>query len=309
MNPAPRCRGLGVALVTPFGPDGNLDHQALARLVQHTDRGGAQFVVVLGSTGEAATLTEPERDAAIATVLAHRGRQAVWVGTGSSATAQAVAWTRRAQQLGAHGALVVTPPYNKPSQRGLCAHFRAVAAAAPELPILLYNVPSRTGGNLLPATLAELWREPNLIGIKESSGDLTQIGRIAAELPPGKLLLAGDDALALPTLALGGHGLISVAGNVAPEAVERLIATALQDPNRARALHQRLLPLFDTLFVEPNPVPAKAALDLLGLCSDAVRLPLLPAEPTTRERLRRCLQTLGLLQLAPPPAAGELHHA
>jgi len=288
----PKCRGLGVALATPFLPDGTVDHAGLVRLVQHVAGGGAEFVVALGSTGEAAMLTEAERDQVIGTVREHCAGMALFVGTGAAATAQAAAWTARAAQLGANGALVVVPPYTKPTQPGLLAHFRAVAAAAPSLPILLYNVPSRTATNLLPATVASLWSVPNIVGIKESSGDLQQIARLAAELPPGKLLLAGDDALALPTIAVGGHGLISVAGNAVPAAMRELVEAAAHDPARARRLHAELLPLFDALSAEPNPIPIKIALALLGIAEPAMRLPLLPATAPTRERLRAVLHGL-----------------
>jgi 4-hydroxy-tetrahydrodipicolinate synthase len=288
----PNCRDLGVALATPFLPDGTIDEVALVRVVHHVAAGGAQFVIALGSTGESAMLTEAERDLVVTTVLDHAGPMNVFVGTGASSTTQAVAWTRRAAQLGAHGALVVVPPYTRPTQAGLLAHFRAVATAVPQLPILLYNVPSRTGTNLLPATVASLWSESNVIGIKESSGDLQQIARIAAELPPGKLLFAGDDALTVATIAVGGHGLISVAGNAFPAAMRELVTAAAQDPVRARQLQAQLLPLFDSLSAEPNPIPIKTALALLGICDPAMRLPLLAAGPTTRERLCAAMHLL-----------------
>ncbi len=227
---------------------------------------------------------------------------AVFVGTGASSTAQSAAWTTRAAALGAHGALVVVPPYTRPTQAGLLAHFRTIAEAAPDLPVLLYNVPSRTGTNLLPATVAQLWHLPNIVGIKESSGDLQQIARIAAELPPGKLLLAGDDGLALATIAVGGHGLISVAGNVVPAAMHELVAAAAHDLPRARALHAQLLPLFDALAAEPNPIPVKTALALQGICEPTMRLPLLPATAATREKLQVALH--GLTR-----ATAEPHHA
>lgn len=286
------CRGLGVALCTPFLPDGRLDLPALVRLVQHVAAGGAQFVVALGSTGEAAALAECERDTVVATVLEHAAGLPVLVGTGAPSTAQAAAWTARAAALGAAGALVVVPPYVRPTQQGLLAHFRAVAAAAPRLPIVLYNVPSRTGTNLLPATVAALWPVDNIVGLKESSGDLQQIARIAGEVPPGKVLLAGDDGLAAATIAAGGHGLISVAGNVAPAELRALLDAAANDLPRARALHQRLLPLFDALFAEPNPIPAKTALALLGICDPGLRLPLQTASAAVRERLRAVLHDL-----------------
>lgn len=285
-------KGLGVALATPFHADGTLDSAALARLVQHVVAGGADFVVALGSTGEAAMLTEPERDLVVATVREHCGRVPLLVGTGAPSTAQAVAWTQRARQLGAQGTLVVVPPYVKPTQQGLIAHFEAVAGAAPDRAVVLYNVPGRTATNLLPATLLSLWRLPNVVALKESSGDLQQIARIAAELPPGKVLLAGDDGLALPSIAVGAQGLVSVAGNVVPRAMRTLVSAALTgNLTKARRAHAELLPLFDALFVEPNPVPLKAALELLGLAGPMLRLPLQPAVAATRERLRAALRT------------------
>ncbi len=283
-------RGLGVALATPFTPAGALDVAGLVRLVQHVVAGGADFVVALGSTGEAAMLTDAERDDVTTRVREHAGSTPTFVGTGAPSTAQALAWSRRAAELGAAGALVVVPPYTRPTQPGIVAHFRAIAHAVPQLPLIVYNVPSRTGTNLLPTTVRELWALPNVVALKESSGDLQQIARIAAELPPGRSLLAGDDALVLPTIAVGGHGVVSVAGNVTPGAMRTLVAAALAgDGAAARAANARLLPLFDALGAEPNPIPIKAALALAGIADGALRLPLLPAAPPTRERLQRAL--------------------
>ncbi|HEX6813786.1 MAG TPA: 4-hydroxy-tetrahydrodipicolinate synthase [Planctomycetota bacterium] len=290
--------GLGVALATPFmsdsgSGDGGIDTSALVRLVRHCTAGGADFVVALGSTGEAAMLTESERDHVVATAREHAGRAAVFVGTGASSTAQTIAWTRRARELGAHGALVVVPPYTRPTQAGLLAHFEAVAAAVPDLPLVVYNVPARTATNLLPATMQRLWSLPTVIALKESSGDLQQIGRIGAELPPGKTLLAGDDALLLPTIAVGGTGVISVAGNAVPGAMRELLAAARSgSPERARSLQARLLPLFEALSAEPNPIPVKQALALLGIAGPTMRLPLLEATAATRERLQGALSKL-----------------
>lgn len=295
MNPtaltAPQ--GMGVALATPFTPTGNLDLQAFAQLVRHVTGGGASFVVALGSTGEAAMLTEAERDQVVTATLQNCGDASVFVGTGASGTAPTIAWTRRAQQLGAHGALVVVPPYTRPTQAGLLAHFRSVAAATPDFPLIAYNVPGRTGTNLLPATLAQLWSEPNIVAIKESSGDLQQIGRIAAELPTHKTLLAGDDALALATIAVGGAGLVSVAGNAVPRLVTDLVDAARgADSERARELHRALLPLFEALCNEPNPIAIKTALALLGMCEPGLRLPLTTATAATRERVALALRGL-----------------
>ncbi|MFO1076330.1 MAG: 4-hydroxy-tetrahydrodipicolinate synthase [Planctomycetota bacterium] len=287
------CRGLGTALATPFLPDGALDATGLVRLVQHVRGGGSDFLVVLGSTGEAAMLDERERDAAVVAVLEHAGRTPVFVGTGAPSTRQAVAWTRRARELGAAGALVVVPPYTKPTQNGLVAHFRAVAEAVPELPVILYNVPGRTAANLLPATLALLWQLPNAVAVKESSGDLQQIARIGAELPPGKTLLAGDDPLAVPSIAVGAQGLVSVAGNAVPALMRDLVSTARAgDFERARAQHAALQPLFDALAAEPNPIPIKTALALLGICEPTMRLPLQAATAATRDRLQTAMADL-----------------
>jgi len=229
--------------------------------VRHTLDGGVENLVVLGSTGEAATILEAERDALITACLEEAGTVPVVAGTGSNATAQAAAWTRRAQALGVQGALVVTPYYNKPTPGGLVAHFQAVTQAAPGLPVIIYNVPGRTGLNLLPATLSLLWQNPQLVAVKESSGNLAQIAEIARTLPQGKVLLSGDDNLAL-------------AGRRA----------------EAIAQHQALLPLMDALFLESNPIPTKAALALKGICSDTLRLPLVAASAATRARLAEILK-------------------
>ena len=292
--------GFGVALATPFLPDYSVDTRALVRLVQHCMAGGVDFVVSLGSTGEAALLSESERDHVVKTTREHAGPASVFVGTGAPSTAQTIAWTARARELGADGALVVVPPYTRPTQAGLQAHFQAVAAAVPDLPLVAYNVPGRTATNLLPATMQRLWSLPTVVALKESSGDLQQIARIAAELPPGKTLLAGDDALLLPTIAVGGTGVISVAGNVVPGSMRELLAAARSGAlERARSLHARLLPLFEALSAEPNPIPVKQALALLGFAEPVMRLPLLAATPATRDRLHSALSML----------PGEVSHA
>lgn len=275
--------GLGVALATPFTPDHALDLPAFRRLVRHVAP-AADFLVVLGSTGEAATLEEAERDALVGACLDEAGDRPVVAGTGHNATRTAARWTRRAAELGAQGALVVTPYYNKPTPEGLAIHYGTCAEAG--LPLIAYNVPGRTGLNLTPAALARLWEIPAVVAVKESSGNLAQIGEIARTLPPGKVLLAGDDALALPALALGAEGLVSVAGNLLPGLMKRLVEFALSGRREAAlALHQRLLPLLDALFLESNPIPLKAALQAAGLGGDAVRLPLAPASAATRAHL------------------------
>ena len=285
--------GLGVALATPFTPQGAVDLPAFRGLVRHCVAGGVDFLIPLGSTGEAATLDEAERDAVISACLEEASGRPVIVGTGSNATRQSAAWTRRAQALGASGALVVTPYYNKPTLAGLVAHYAAVAEAAPGLPLVAYNVPGRTGLNLSPAMLDKLWENPAVVAVKESSGNLAQIGEIARTLPPGKTLLSGDDGLALPSIALGAAGLVSVLGNVLPAETQALVAAALAgDLATARTWHQRLLPLIDALFLESNPIPLKAAMAQKGLAADALRLPLVPASEATRSALTQAFAHL-----------------
>ncbi len=282
--------GLAVALATPFTPAGEVDFPAFRRLVRHVVAGGVDTLVPLGTTGEAPTLVETERDAIILATLEGCGGRPVVVGTGSNATHRAVAMTRRAQELGAAGALVVTPYYNKPSADGLVAHFAAIAAAAPGLPLIAYNVPGRTGQNITPAVLARLWENPQVVAVKECSGSLAQVAEIARTLPAGKTLLAGDDILAVPSIAAGASGLISVLGNVLPRETAAMVAAALRgDRAEALRLHLRLLPLIDALFLESNPSPVKALLAQLGFGGDGLRLPLTPASAATRVRLAEAL--------------------
>jgi 4-hydroxy-tetrahydrodipicolinate synthase len=291
-------QGLGVALATPFTSSGAVDLPAFKRLVKHVVHGGVDFLVVLGSTGEAATLNDSERDALIVACRDIANGKPVVVGAGSSSTAQAANWCARAKYLGAQGALVVTPPYNKPTASGLVAHYQAVADAAPGLPIILYNIPGRTGQNLAPATLARLWDSPQIMAIKESSGNLGQIVEEISTLPPDKLLLAGDDNLALPTIAAGGKGLISVLGNLLPRETKALVDAALAGNFEEAQAHQtRLLPLINALFIESNPIPLKAGLKLLGMGGDMLRLPLTPPEASTCERIAEalCLAAEGTL--------------
>ncbi len=283
--------GLAVALATPFKASGEVDLPAFRRLVRHVVAGGVDTLIPLGSTGEAATLDDAERDAVITACLEEAAGRSVIVGTGSNATKHAASWTQRAQRLGARGALVVTPYYNKPTLTGLIVHYAAVAEAAPGLPLVIYNVPGRTGLNLTPSMLARLWENPALVAVKESSGNLTQIGEIARTLPPGKTLLSGDDGLALPSIALGASGLVSVLANLLPVETKALVTAARSgDLAHAQTLHHRLLPLMDALFVESNPGPLKAGLHHLGLAEDVLRLPLVSAELTTRARLVAALK-------------------
>jgi 4-hydroxy-tetrahydrodipicolinate synthase len=290
--------GLGVALATPFihtsdelDPNPAIDFDAFSRLINHVISGGADFLVVLGSTGEAATILDTEREELISRALAAAGSLPVFVGTGHNATAKAIEMSRQAARLGAAGLLVVTPYYNKPSEKGLVAHFGAIAAAVPNLPIIAYNVPGRTGQNLTPGNLSSLWAIPQIVAIKESSGNLAQIGEMLRSLPAGRILYSGDDSLALPAIALGARGLISVIGNLLPTAMSQLVRCALSnDFAEARRLHYRLLPLMDGMFMESNPAPLKSALSMRGLCVDSLRLPLVSVTASTREKLAALLE-------------------
>lgn len=302
--------GLGVALATPFLPPssgavgaGAVDMAGFERLVSSVVSGGADFLVVLGSTGEAATILPEERDALVAATKAGSRGLPVVVGTGHNSTAAACDLAVRAAHSGADALLVVMPYYNKPQPAGIEAHFRAIVAASGGLPMIAYNVPGRTGLNLLPKDLVRLWGIPEVLAVKESSGSLTQIGEIARTLPEGKALLSGDDALALASIAVGATGLVSVVGNVVPSETKALVAAALESRmDEARALNRRLLPLMDALFLESNPVPLKAALALAGVSSPAVRLPLYPASEATTSRLAELLGPFGL---GPRAARGD----
>ena len=285
--------GLAVALATPFTQSGELDLPAFRKLVRHVVNGGTDVLIPLGTTGEAATLDESERDIIINATLEEAGDAKVVVGTGSNNTKLAAAQTVRAQELGAHGALVVTPWYNKPTLGGLVAHYAAVTEAAPGLPIILYNVPGRTGLNVTAAMLNVLWENPSIVAVKESSGNLTQISEIGRTLPHGKTLLSGDDPFALASIAVGAEGLVSVLGNAFPAETKALVDAA-RAGRREEAMkhHYRLTPIIEALFVESSPIPLKALLAEMGFGSDFLRLPMVPAQSETRERLRKVTATL-----------------
>ena len=291
----PMFSGLSVALATPFLADCSLDLDGFRRLTRQVVAGGADTLIVLGTTGESPTLSDSERDALIEACLDEAQGRAVVVGTGSNDTLRTVALTRRAQALGADGVLVVTPYYNKPTPKGLVAHFAAVASAAPGLPIIVYNVPGRTGLNITPATLAQLWENPQVVAVKESTANLAQMSEIARTLPEGKTLLSGDDNMALPAIAVGATGLVSVLGNLLPAETKALVEAARRgDLAEAQRWHYKLLPVMDALFLESNPIPLKTGLRLLGLAGDTLRLPLVPAEPATVARLAETLRQAGV---------------
>ena len=293
-----RLNGLGTAIVTPFHSDGGVDHASITRLVEAQIAGGVDFLVPCGSTGEASTLSEDETDAVIRTVIeTAAGRVPVIAGCTHNATAEAVRRASRIAKIdGLTGILSANPYYNKPSQQGQYLHFKAIAEAIGK-PLLLYNIPGRTAANLEPATVLRLAELPNVIGVKESSGNLQQIGELLANAPESFTVFAGDDYLALPILAGGGKGLISVASNVAPKQVSKLVHAALtQDVHAARKHVRTLHPLMKILFIEPNPAPTKAMLAMMGLIEGGtLRLPMVPVSDDTRLQLRGVGVSLGLL--------------
>lgn len=288
--------GCGTALVTPFARDGSLDEEALRRLVEWQISEGVHFVVPCGSTGEAATMTPAEHRRVVEiTVDVAAGRVAVVAGAGSNDTAKAVALSKEMQAAGATHLLHVSPMYNKPPQRGILAHFEAVAGAT-DLPIVVYNVPGRTGSNIEAATTLELARLPNVVAIKEASGNLTQIADVIRDRPHGFAVLSGDDALTLAVMALGGEGVISVVSNATPRRMAELCdACSAGDFAAARVLHRRLQPWMAAAFVEPNPIPAKAALAMMGRLENVLRLPLVPLSDQSAGAVRASLVAAGAL--------------
>ena len=291
-----RLQGAMTALVTPFTARGEVDHQALAGLVRWQVTSGIAGLVPCGTTGEGATLSADEQSAVVATVVeAAAGHVPIVAGVGSNDTRRTVEAARRAAAAGADALLVVTPYYNKPNRSGMLAHYRAVCEAG-ERPVVVYNVPGRTGQNLgVDQTLA-LAQVPGVVGVKEASGNLEQIAAILEGRPAGFSVLSGDDALALPAMALGADGLISVVSNEAPAETAAMIRSCLDgEYGRARDLHFRLLPLMRANFVESNPVPVKTALELLGRCRGDLRPPLGPPEQATRAAVRQALERAGVV--------------
>jgi 4-hydroxy-tetrahydrodipicolinate synthase len=290
-----RLAGSMTALVTPFDENGGVDEGALDRLLDHQTEGGTDVLVPLGTTGEAVTLDEEEKRRVLTRVRARAGDRPVMAGAGTNDTRVTIENCRRAAGEGADLVLVVGPYYNKPPQEGFRRHFEAVADASP-VPVVLYNVPGRTGSNIEAATVLALARHERIVGIKEASGRLDQVAAILAERPDDFAVLSGDDDLTLPLMALGADGVVSVAANAAPRLVHELTeAGRAGDLARARELHFRLRPLFIAQFYEANPIPIKAALELLGLASGAVRLPLVPASERAREAVHVALAAVGLI--------------
>jgi 4-hydroxy-tetrahydrodipicolinate synthase len=293
-------RGCATALVTPFSADGSVDIERMRALVERQVEGGVRVLVPCGTTGESVTMSEEENRRVIrATVEVARERGArVVAGAGSNSTAHAIENSRAAREEGADAVLVVAPYYNKPTQAGLYAHFRAVAESVAGTPVVLYNVPGRTSSNIAAETTIRLAREvENVVAVKEASGNLAQIMEILRLRPEGFRVLSGDDAMTFAMIALGADGLISVASNEAPALMSRMVDAALEGRwDEARGLHYRLLPLMEVNFIESSPGPVKAAMTLMGLVEENFRLPLVPVQDRTRERVREVIAELGLLE-------------
>jgi 4-hydroxy-tetrahydrodipicolinate synthase len=284
------------AMVTPFRDDYGLDLDGAQELTVHLLEHGSDTVLVAGSTGEGPTLTAEEKGELFRVCIeAARGKGQVWCGTGTYSTAESIELTRVAEEAGADGVLVVTPYYNKPPQRGLVAHFTAVAEST-ELPVILYNIPGRTATRIEHDTLLRLSAVPNIVAVKDSTGDLDGISRLIREAPPGFEVYSGDDWAAFAVACVGGVGVVSVASHLVGERIHQMLELVESgDVPAARKTHEELSPVFAALFITSNPIPLKAALELVGRPAGPPRLPLVPATPDERERLRRVLEDAALL--------------
>lgn len=286
-------QGCGTALVTPFTADGAVDYEACAALVDRQVASGVHFLVPLATTGETPTLSQQEKVAIFQTVKAHAAGRPLLVGVGVNSLPDTLGNIRLLEPLGPDALLVVVPYYNKPTQQGQYEYFKAVAAET-SLPVIIYNVPGRTGANMLPDTVLRLANDvPNIRGIKEASGKYDQVSEILRRAPEGFTVLSGDDDMTLAFIATGAHGVVSVASNVAPKEVTEMVEAAMKgDYATARVLHHRLFPLFKACFVESNPIPAKAALEQLGVIGGTVRLPLASASDATKALMQKVLADL-----------------
>lgn len=284
------------AMVTPFTSSGELDLEGAKRLARYLVEHGSDGLVVAGTTGESPTLTHEEKLALFAAVKEAVGDQAqVIAGTGGNSTAASVELSKEAERLGIDGLLLVVPYYNRPSQEGLYQHFKAIAQAT-SLPIMLYNIPSRTGRNMDADTTLKLAQIDNIVAVKESSGDLDQVTAILRGAPEGFLVYSGDDSATLPILAIGGYGVVSVAAHVVGEKMQAMVKSYVQgDVARAAAIHQELFPVFKALFLTTNPVPVKAALNMMNLPAGPVRLPLVEATEAEKEKIAAALKAVGVL--------------
>jgi 4-hydroxy-tetrahydrodipicolinate synthase len=295
--------GVGTALITPFTKDGAVDDAAVRRLARRQIEAGVHFLVPCGTTGETPTLSDAEKRRVVELVVEEAaGRVPVLAGAGGYDTREVAHAAKEMEQAGATGLLSVTPYYNKPTPEGLFQHFSAVADAT-RLPIVVYNVPGRTGCNMDAATIARLATIPHVVGVKEASGNIQQMAEVLRAVPPDFLVLSGDDAITVPLMAIGGRGIISVASNEIPaEMVEMVEAAERGDYQRARTVHQRFLPLLLGNFVESNPGPVKFVMAAMGLCELVYRLPMVPPRPAAQEKLLAVLSELGIAVAA---AAGR----
>jgi 4-hydroxy-tetrahydrodipicolinate synthase len=290
-------QGSLVAMVTPFH-DGRVDEDKLRELVEFHVAHGTDGLVPCGTTGESPTLTHEEHKRVVEIVIQQsRGRIPVIAGTGSNSTAEAIELTLHAAKAGAAGALLVTPYYNKPTQQGLYEHYRAIAQAVPDLPLIVYNILGRTAVNVETETLARLAQIPNIVGVKEASGSLDQMTAVILACGPDFTVLSGDDNLTLPLMSVGGRGVISVVANFLARDVSDVTHAALEgDWKRARDLHLKLYPVCKAMFIETNPIPVKEAMAMLGMIRAEWRLPMCPMTPANREKLRQALVQAGVLK-------------
>jgi len=290
--------GCGTALVTPFRKDLSLDEEAMSRLVRRQIEAGISFLVPCGTTGESPTLTSAEQKRVVEITIeeARPHKVPVVAGAGGNNTAHVIETAREFEAMGADGILSVAPYYNKPTQEGLYQHYKAIAAAI-RLPIILYNIPGRTGVNIEPATIARLAEIGNIIGVKEASGNISQMGAVLDLVPSKFLVLSGDDAITLPLMVLGGKGLISVSSNEIPAEMTRIVQLALQnDFAAAGEIHRRYSKLLEVNFIETNPGPVKAAMALMGLLEPVFRLPLVAPKLENVAKIRSALEAVGLIQ-------------
>ena len=296
MSQSPLFRGAITALVTPFDRSGGIHEDHLRKIIDRQIAAGVDGLAPCGTTGEAPTLEPAEHLRVCELTVRHAdGRAKVLVGGGGNSTRHAIELTREAGKMGADGVLSVGPYYNKPSQEGHFQHYKAIAQSA-EVPIVIYNIPGRTGVNMQPETLLRLAEIPNIAGVKEASGDLDQMMEILRNRPAGFSVLSGDDSFAIPLMAMGGDGCISVVANEVPDLFARMIHLALQeDWKQARQLHYRLYELMQANFLETNPAPVKAAMSMMGLIEEVYRLPLVPMQPENRRRLEGVLERMGLI--------------
>lgn len=284
------------AMITPFDDRLQVNYAKAAEVAEHLVQNGTEGIVVAGTTGESPVLSDEEKLRLFATVKEQVGsRVSVWAGTGSNNTQHSIELSREAEKLGVDGVLLVGPYYNKPSQEGLYQHFRAIAEAI-NIPAMVYNIPSRTSSNILPETIARLAQIDNIVALKESSGDMNQVSQLAHLLPEGMKVYSGDDSLTLPMMALGAHGVVSVASHLVGKDIQRMI-TAFNngDTREATRIHLALFPIFKGLFITTNPVPLKEAMNILGMEVGGLRLPLTRASQQEHEFIRNMLMSTGLL--------------